>query len=62
MTRRSESGVLEHLLRYSTKNVDLAPCSTFFLELEFVELDLFGCKFYRVGGVELFFVEWSVPK
>jgi hypothetical protein len=46
---------LEHLLRYSTKNVDLALNSTFFLELELMELYIFGWQFYRVGGVEQFF-------
>nr|TKV94564.1 hypothetical protein SEVIR_9G303633v2 [Setaria viridis] len=53
---------LEHPLRYSTKNVDLTPCSTFFLEPESLELDAFGCEIFRVGGVEQFFVEWSAPK
>jgi hypothetical protein len=53
---------LEHLLRYSTKNMDLALNSTFFLELELVELYMFGWQFCRVGGVEKFFVEWSAPK
>jgi hypothetical protein len=37
-----ETSVLEHLLRYSIKNVDLALNSTFFLELELVELYMFG--------------------
>lgn len=53
---------LEHPLRYFKKNVDLTPSSTFFLELEFVELDVFGRQFCGVGEVELFFVEWSATK
>jgi hypothetical protein len=42
--------------------MDLALNSTFFLELELVELYMFGWQFCRVGGVEKFFVEWSAPK
>lgn len=33
------------------------PSSTFFLKLELVELDIFGCEFFRVGGVKLIFME-----
>jgi hypothetical protein len=53
---------LEHLLRYSTKNVDLPLNSTFFLELELVELYMFGWQFCRVGRVEQFLVQWSAAK
>jgi hypothetical protein len=49
-------------LRYSTKNVDLPLNSTFFLELELVELYMFGWQFCRVGGVEQLLVKWSAAK
>jgi hypothetical protein len=45
---------LEHLLKCSTKKVDLSLCSTFFLELELLELNVFGRKLFGVGGLELF--------
>lgn len=37
-------------------------CSTFFLEMEMVELDIFGRKFSGLGGVELFLVLRSSPR
>lgn len=48
---------LEHPLRYSRKNVDLTLSSKFFVELELVELDVFGCEFFGVSGVKLIFLE-----
>jgi hypothetical protein len=56
-----ETSFFEHPLRYSKKNVDLSLNSTFFVELELVELYMFGWKFCRVGGVEQFFMSGVLP-
>lgn len=55
--RRFEISVFGAPLEVLQKNMDLAPNPTFFLELELVELDVFGREFHEVGGVELFFLE-----
>jgi hypothetical protein len=52
-----ETSIFGAPLEVFHKNVDLALNSTFFLELELVELDMFGWQFCRVGGVEQFFME-----
>jgi len=38
---------LEHSLRSSLKSMELTPSSMFFLEPEFVELDVFGMKIWK---------------
>jgi hypothetical protein len=53
---------LEHLFGYSTEKVDLTPSSTLFLELELVELDVFGRKIYGAGEVELLLLLRSAAK
>jgi hypothetical protein len=53
--------ILEHLLRYFQKKVDLVSSFTFFLELELVEPDVFDRKFYETGGVKLFFCSGVPP-
>jgi len=42
--------------------VDLTSSSTFFLELEFTKLNVFGKQFCEVGKVKLFFLKWSAAK
>jgi len=60
--KKSENDIFGAPLSYSRKNVDLTLSPTFFLELEFVELDVFGRQFCGVGEVELFFLKWSATK
>ena len=38
---------LEHSLRSSLKSMEPTPSSMFFLEPEFVELDVFGMKIWK---------------